>query len=99
MVATYQFICQVREPIVFKQPEQEMLADSTVDTHHLGGREVIDVQPSRLPNSPIIMAARAAPPGPHPSRRPARAGLLRMRKSLLNQSKSLCQNTRPAPNA
>jgi hypothetical protein len=39
------------------------------------------------------MAARAAPPGPHPSRRPARAGLLRMRKSLLNQSKSLCQGT------
>jgi len=44
---------------VFKQPEQEMLADSTIDTHHVGGHEVIDVQPSRLPNSPIIMAARA----------------------------------------
>jgi hypothetical protein len=29
---------------VFKQPEQEMLADSTVNTHHVGGREVIDVQ-------------------------------------------------------
>jgi hypothetical protein len=37
---------------LFKQPEQEMLADSAVDTHHVGGREVIDVQPSRLPNSP-----------------------------------------------
>lgn len=32
MVPSYQFICQVREPIVFKQPEQEMLADSTVNT-------------------------------------------------------------------
>jgi hypothetical protein len=52
MVPTYQFICQVREPIVFKQPEQEMLADSTVNTQRVGGREVIDVQPSRLPNSP-----------------------------------------------
>jgi hypothetical protein len=30
MVPTYQFVCQAREPIVFKQPEQEMLADSTV---------------------------------------------------------------------
>jgi hypothetical protein len=52
MVPSYQFNCQAREPIVFKQPEQEMLADSTVNTHHVGGREVIDVQPSRLPNSP-----------------------------------------------
>jgi hypothetical protein len=25
MVPSYQFICQAREPIVFKQPEQEML--------------------------------------------------------------------------
>jgi hypothetical protein len=32
MVATTQFICQVREPIACKQPEQEMLADSRVDT-------------------------------------------------------------------
>jgi hypothetical protein len=31
-VPTYQFICQVREPIVFKQSEQEMLADSMVNT-------------------------------------------------------------------
>ena len=52
LLPTYEFIRQVREPILLKQPQQEMLADSTVDTHHVGGREVIDVQPSRLPNSP-----------------------------------------------
>ena len=31
MVPSYQFICQAREPIVLKQPELEMPADSTVD--------------------------------------------------------------------
>ena len=34
------------------------------------------------------MAACAAPPGPHPSRRPARAGLLGMRRQALNRLKS-----------
>src|ERR1700694_5086876 len=38
MVPSYQFICQARERVVFKQPEQEMLADSTVDTRHVGAR-------------------------------------------------------------
>src|SRR5450432_1098902 len=37
------------------------------------------------------MAARAPQPGPHPSRRPARAGL--DEELVLNQSKSLCQGT------
>jgi hypothetical protein len=40
------------------------------------------------------MAAHAALPGPHPSRRPARAGLLRIRWSVLSSSKSQCQGTR-----
>src|ERR1700722_152108 len=38
------------------------------------------------------MAALAAPLGPHPSRRPARAGLLRMRASECGRCRSTSQN-------